>query len=673
MKQRQSLMIKTWMNRILIGLMLLGGIWAVPAVAQVDMPLCKGLVFSTEEDFLAQVSTPDGNPIISDGDLLSRNFPAPGVQVCARNHDLLRAFKIRVDLGLDAVDVVYPEKLLIAFSTELDDPQGRFTAGDLLTTTGAVIPNRVLMARFQLPESQDIGLDAIQFKGEEQVVIRFLEAIKNKTRTDWLEDPNQLFKLLEELDLDILISTEGTGFSPAEPSFLDGDLLSVKSGTIVIPNANFLLPLPAGLPARGVDYGLDAFTLGLDPIENVPVNLFSTELDSLDRPLIFTDGDILQQGGAVFWKNINLIQGLEPKVKDLGLDALDFVDKPTCQATLDITRVGGIYVSLIHPATGYAQKQDGFTPDPTIYDSPFGQWVSIRGNVPDVHCLDVTLYEYRLQYKEGAGPWIPIINDAAWQVKHPFGASCFFGPWVSYLSDGNGWISLSAYWQAKFCAPDQALNVWKTSGFDGQFRLRLALRKIGDPTSEIVSAEVPVVLDNTQPNDLLVQLYDAGGTQKLSNQCEVTGAPTGPTIITVKGRARDNGQGLPTDGDEHFRVYGLSWTGGDVHVFRSFPVAGPPDPAGYRFYDGGRPDLDGTGTLPPTATDVPLGHLNLTAEHNHWAGSDPPACGYTIRLRARDRAIRGSFNPALNVVSDYIALGWLTDYHQSFCFAPSES
>jgi len=80
--------------------------------------------FSTEEEFITQgLEPPDGNPIISDGDLLG-----PGCVVFARNQKLLAIFKTERDLGLDAADVIDVERFLVAFSTELDDPQGRFTS-----------------------------------------------------------------------------------------------------------------------------------------------------------------------------------------------------------------------------------------------------------------------------------------------------------------------------------------------------------------------------------------------------------------------------------------------------------------------------------------------------------------------------------------------------------------
>ena len=72
----------------------------LPALAQVapfkNLKACEGGAFSTEEDFMMMRGEPfDGNPYISDGDLLS-----PGGDVCARNAELLQRFDVKDDLGL---------------------------------------------------------------------------------------------------------------------------------------------------------------------------------------------------------------------------------------------------------------------------------------------------------------------------------------------------------------------------------------------------------------------------------------------------------------------------------------------------------------------------------------------------------------------------------------------
>ncbi len=83
---------------------------AVPSLAgptrAYSLTDCEGGAFSTEEDFMMTEGEPaDGNPYISDGDLLSFNG-----DVCARNVDLLSKFYAAApppaDLGLDAADVL---------------------------------------------------------------------------------------------------------------------------------------------------------------------------------------------------------------------------------------------------------------------------------------------------------------------------------------------------------------------------------------------------------------------------------------------------------------------------------------------------------------------------------------------------------------------------------------
>jgi hypothetical protein len=446
--------------------------------------------------------------------------------------------------------------------------------------------------------------------------------------------------------------------------------------------------VPADIRDQGVDFGLDAFTSLARDVEMArEEGFFSTEIlyEHPEDVISFSDGDALRFGDGIAFTNWGLIAPFKPRAHDLGLDALSFVLAPPPCEEMQITEVGGVEVDLIDPATGYARKSDGANPPPpppapAAYDRPFGQWVSIRGNVPGPDCLDVTQYEYRVEFKEGAGAWNSIITPGTstpldttddWKARRSalYGFCSMFSPWTSDLSDSDGWISLEDYWRAKACKPSQTLNMWNTSGKNGLFRLRLAMRQVGVPASEVTSGEVPVFLDNVKPDPVQLTIYDAAGTVPLADQCKVTGPGTN-IVVTIKGQARDDGTGGPADGDEHFRVYQLRWTGGDVHTWKEVPLA-PTEPAGYRYYDGGRLDLDGTGTLPPAATNVPLGKLDLTAEHNTHAGTDPPACGYTIQLRAWDRTIRGNFHKSTNVVSDFHYFGWWSTYMQSFCFEPT--
>ena len=142
---------------------------------------------------------------------------------------------------------------------------------------------------------------------------------KKYGRKYWLEYPKALIEYLEKYGMDIWFSSEGTAPWPKEPKFLDEDLLSAATGTIVATNSDLLPPgVPAGIPERGVDFGLDAVTL--DKEQNIE---FSTEI-LYENKLDFTDGDVLLQGDGVMIQNIELIKPFEPKAEELVLDALSF-------------------------------------------------------------------------------------------------------------------------------------------------------------------------------------------------------------------------------------------------------------------------------------------------------------------------------------------------------------
>lgn len=235
--------------------------------------------------------------------------------------ELLVKFNVPYDLGLDAAYVIDKEDGLVAFSTELDHPKGLFTAGDLLATNGAILPNSALLILFGIPRELDLGLDALHFTGERKAIIEVLEVVKKYGREYWLGNgnPKALIEYLEKYGIDIWFSTEGTALWPKEPKFLDGDLLSAASGTIEAANSDLLPPsVPAGIPERGVDFGLDAITL--DEEENIE---FSTEI-LYEGGLSFTDGDVLVQDGEVTIQNIELINAFGIEVGELGLDALSF-------------------------------------------------------------------------------------------------------------------------------------------------------------------------------------------------------------------------------------------------------------------------------------------------------------------------------------------------------------
>jgi len=278
---------------LLLTLVALG--WLGPAAGESpSLPAeCKEFAFSVEQHFITQgPSPPDGNPIISDGDLLG-----PNCIVCARNSYLLQGFDVRVDLGLDAVDVIDVERSLVAFSTELDSPNpGQFTAGDLLATNGVRIPNIALTYAFGV--GYDIGLDALHFIGDMRMIVAFLDEASRWSRERWLANPDALVGMLRQYEMDIWFSTEENGPLPAQLTFLDGDLLSARGDGVIVAANSALLPAsaPAGIPARGVDFGLDAVTAGRTAKRELIQ--FSTEILHDGRPA-FTDGDLLRYGDSV--------------------------------------------------------------------------------------------------------------------------------------------------------------------------------------------------------------------------------------------------------------------------------------------------------------------------------------------------------------------------------------
>ncbi|MBN1640085.1 MAG: hypothetical protein JXA09_02525, partial [Anaerolineae bacterium] len=255
--------------------------------------------------------------------------------ICARNLDLVGRWDVSVDLGLDAADVIDAESGLVVFSTELDSPPqaATFTAGDMLVTNGAIVPNVALTHGFAA--GYDLGLDAVHLTGEEAKILAFLQDIAEIQREEWLGDPGLLSGLLTEYGVDIWFSTEGTFRPVGAQGFLDGDLLSARDGTIVAGNS-LLLPLsvPAGIPSRGIDYGLDA--VSSDRSAERQGIQFSTEiLHTADPP--FTDGDILRLGNGVVATNEDLLACFGPAADFLGLDALYVVSEAVLKTYLPVT------------------------------------------------------------------------------------------------------------------------------------------------------------------------------------------------------------------------------------------------------------------------------------------------------------------------------------------------
>ncbi|MEE9452835.1 MAG: hypothetical protein V3V13_00440 [Paracoccaceae bacterium] len=621
------------------------GISANAGAAQgINLVNCKGLWFSTSEDFLSRNKNATiGGPVVSDGDLLTYVMGS-GARICARNADLMRVFDIeKYDHGLDALDqVVIDEKFVVAaFSTELDSVHGagQFTAGDLLFTTGAIIPNAALLFKFELPRSLNLGLDAVTITGSPRGKRELLSKLSSAGPDLLREKPEILIDILQGTETDILFSTEGTPPDVQNPRFLDGDLLSAKTGMIVRSNADLLPGLPAGLPLRGVDYGLDAYTPGYDRIEQQSMELFSIEVNAKDNSI--SDGDALMVGPGIYLKDKDLIANFEPLDSDMGLDALAArIGRESNNCEIRITTVSDIDVTDINQATGLFDT-----------DRPFGAWVRIQGIVPGDACPRFNSHEFQVQVSVDGGIPQPILHPASqgWERN--------VSPCVSsndlYTSDTQGgWFTLTDYWRFGECPDDASLAYWQSTTAPGadEAVFTIVMRPIGGGV-EIPSMPVKIRIDNDKPDQMLAALYRSGEMTPFGDQCKIEGDGN-DIVIDIKGRVRD----------EHFSRYALYWAGGDVHTWKSVPVTVT------RTYNS-RPDLSDEGTEPAASTDIPLGTLNLTAEYAiHTGGDLIIECGYTVLFRAWDRSHRGRFHPALNAFS-HIG-GNRTDYIQSFCLKP---
>ena len=576
-----------------------------------SMDACREIAFSTEVDFITQGPVPsDGNPIISDGDLIGANCV-----VCARNHELLTAFQCRYDLGLDAADVidVETEIPLVAFSTELDHPDGMFTAGDLLLTQGAVIPNSALLAKFDI--RADLGLDAVHFTGERDRIVGFLLSAHDIGRDKWHEEPGILPELLQEHEIDIWFSTEGTAPTPDSPGFLDGDLLSAKTGMIVASNG-VLLPIyvPAGIPDRGVDFGLDAVTAEravpvVDPnsgyVPDRKLILFSTEILYNGYVFNFTDGDVIRLGDGVVRKNSDLANCFEPKARELGLDALSVGTTSACVNR--ITNIGGLQTAVAD--IGVDGRADLWYPQT---DHPFGQDIPVWGKI----CDDVT--RFRVVYRTtDSGPGnetgIDVQIGCGWMVKDPM-IGCATG--VPWFSDSGGWYDAVRFRELLSCNPPILTN-WDTLGMeDGLYRVWLEYERGGIVEREPVDHFVRV--DNTPPE--FENLEIPNGTCPLYGDIDMNETDSLGTGILVRGQFNDT----------HFWKYRLR-IGGDLYGYHYYDVINYYDPAPKAA------NLDDTGTT-PDGTLVDLHRVSV-----HDLVTNPMKCAYSTDLLLWDRTVVGAF------------------------------
>jgi hypothetical protein len=633
---------------------------------------CERGSFSTEEDFVMRESEPfDGDPYISDGDLLSFDG-----RVCLRNAMLLATFypngRPPLDLGLDAADVIDVTDRLVAFSTELDDPFGHFTAGDLLITNGTVIPNRALVDGHKI--GYDIGLDALQFVGEPKDVFSFLEDIEGLGREYWLQRPGALANALDRRGIDIWFSIEGT--SNHQPPILDGDLLSAM-GTVTVKQADMLpTAVPAGIPQRGVDFGLDAVARVPDVQKDEPRFLFSTEILFRGQPG-FTDGDALREGDGVAETNEDLVKPFAPAANFLGLDALDLpfeppgpdvTPTPTGTSRPDVTptptrgpppqeqgepmiqymcgdrSVGDFGGGLLNPTDPPGNGM--YLDEPK---RPCGEYVPIDGFLPTG-----TLKRFRVAFRSATDLTVPAIGAASgirtnWKIYewNPAAGAC--KPTGSLNTDSDGWMDAAAYLDAKaggpstgFCANSGLrLAVWDTAGHsaafappdkNGRYRLWLEWEYTGGATAR-EPVDHTLQLDNEKPqmNDLEVKL------------------PDGSTPLLACGEAPDGTDTFKVYGDfddPHYWGYHLAVRGGDPPKSIRYPKP-PPSEQWHNYYDV-KPDgvtpqdevqnTGTTGTKPSGAT------VHLRDVFMVDFGASFKDCCYLLNLWVRDAAIRHHFN-----------------------------
>ena len=641
---------------------MVGAAW--PAQAQdaslKNLDACKGGAFSTEEDFMMTKGEPfDGDPYISDGDLLS-----PDGQVCARNAELLQHYDVRADLGLDGVDILDFDRRLVAFTTELDSPFGTFSAGDILFTTGGVVPNAALVAPFGI--KFNIGLDELKFVGKIENILKFVEVAQKMKPEEWRGD--KLQSMLKEFNIDIWFSIEGTVWNKQRP-ILDGDILAA-SGSIIATNKDLLSPgAPAGLPADGVDFGLDAFAVAREAIgraKDLQDLFFSTEILYRGKKS-FTDGDVLRPGGSVVATNESLVAAFHPAAGFLGLDALWFPFRQvsgdpriTTVCDLSVGEFNGGIVPIGGAGTGLHESP--LTSPPALTDTltqPCGYYVPIDGSLP---VPPSTVTRFRVVYREHTEAVPAVVGDAGtpaiqttWHLKKGMWKWFpFVGlQWVCELpatlsTDGNGWMNAQEYIDAKNgigsyigCPHELRLAVWNT----------LAL-PAGTPTGE----PIPAVRDREDHYVVWLEWEDTALAMhrepvdhhvQLDNTLPVIAPyPNGLQLRLADGSTQVPACGEAPLGASQFQVWGQFLDRYYSHFTLGLKGGNPPAAVGYgphNFYDptDGTPGVkntDDTGTS-PDATTVRLRDIALTD-----LGASATKCCYLLEMYVFDRAIRHTFD-----------------------------
>jgi hypothetical protein len=479
----------------------------------------------------------------------------------------------------------------------------------------------------------DIGLDAVHFVGDERSILAFLDEIKQVRREDWLEDPGKLGGVLDQYEIDIWFSAEGTWWPIEGKRFLDGDLLSARYGTIIAENGE-LLPsaiVPADIRDGGVDFGLDAFAAReRQAVEPGQGGYFSTEI-LFEGELTFTDGDVLNYGDGIAATNDDLVLPFRPKALELGLDAL-WVGEPSPEVCENkITEIGGLktHVSSI--------GVDGLATLWYPTNHPFGEQIPIWGTI----CDDVV--RFRVMYDDlGDGADYPVGDHIAvpfgqWKVRDTdlwSATGCTAGwPLDWGTADPAGWYDGAIFRTHRDkggsdeCNDDLALTSWDTGPpanpnapspatpkvADGLYAVWLEWETSMGIARELVPHHVRVDNEYTKIEELEIPAGEG--------HCpEYSGTDTS---FMVRGEFADS----------HFWAYRLTIDGdcypGSGHAYTRT-----------HYYDGtpAAANLDATGTT-PDGTIVDLHKVDLTD-----LAPNPIACAYSVYLRVWDRTIVGRFH-----------------------------
>ena len=603
-----------------------------------DPERCTGLLFSTEEDFVSEaVETEDGNPLISDGDILA--FEGGTVRVCARNLALLERFDFSQGTrpaGLDALDVVSVSgEPVVAFSTDTDHPFGGISDGDLLFSTGARISGDALTERLSrnLGLRGGLGLDAIQFVGDpdrlEEVIGRLAEG----------EVPaEELLSFMEEGGVDILYSIEATGPTADAPVVLDGDLISAVSGAVVRPQGDLFAGYPAGLPSDGTDYGLDAFVAEREAREGEE-GLLSSEIGQVGEPEPFAEGDLLRSGTAVALPAEAIADALGRPDLRPGLDALAFgvgegqpgarIEQICLEPVEDLSPDGYI-LDVVARGDGAPAER---------IERPCGGDVAIEANLPR------GTRAYRVRY-EGVGPSagtagvVTLSRLYREEVVPGLCAETSFGPITDPTgAGGDGWFDYAEYlaMTTSPCATPAHLSVWRSRDAvagTGTFDIVVEYLDAAGSAQEIRLREVDaggtvrragIVIDNAPPEMVdpqRVVLRDPA-TGELIGACGETGV-SGPFSIETAFR------------DDHFSHFVVRVTGGDPTRARTLrtPAGAAVAGASHWYFDtvaasGLTPQ--GTAAFPAFAS---VRDFDLTADGLDFGGE---ACCYALRLEVYDR------------------------------------